>query len=444
MKILVVDDEKLSRLNIIHQIDNRFVVMESSNFEDAKQKLENFKFDICYIDLKLGESNDLEGLKLIPIAEQKGIYTVVMTSIEDEHIAEKAYELGCRDVYNKGSEKIHISETIARYLLTKDNFTEEYFFKELIKTQNKRYQQELKKLIKIIPTDIPLTILGESGTGKSHLAGAIHEISKRPGNFVAINCSAFSGDTLKSELFGHTKGSFTGATSDSVGKLQLADNGTIFFDEIGSMPSEMQEQLLKAIEEKSFYPVGGSKLVKSDFRIICATLDDLPSLVKAGKFRFDLYQRISGYTFTQPSLKDRKEDIIPMLKNALSSSRRVIIKEDVQKEILSYDWPGNIRELNRFADVLSYSGSGIIKVEDVQDYISKSVKKDESKLIEEYQFELIQKIGLREFIELISKNAVSKALEMNKGVATKAISDLKISSSTFYKYFKNEGYHATH
>ena len=312
MKVLIVDDEKLARLNIVNQLDDSFTVIESNSYEDALRKIANQTFDICYIDLKLDDSKELLGLKLIPLAIKRGFYTVVMTSIEDELIAEMAYDLGCQDVYNKGNEKEHISETLNRYLLSKDSFTEGYLFKDVIQTQNTKYKDELKKLLKVLPTDIPICLLGESGTGKSHLARSIHELSKRKGKFVELNCATFSGDTLKSELFGHTKGSFTGAVSDKIGKLLEANNGTLFLDEIGSMSLEMQEGLLKAIEEKVFYPVGSNKVAKSEFRVICATLDNLETLIKSGKFRFDLFQRISGYTFTQPSLRNRSEDILPL------------------------------------------------------------------------------------------------------------------------------------
>lgn len=434
MKVLVVDDEKLARINILKQFDDTFTVIESSSFEDALRKLTNHTFDICYIDLKLDVSSDFLGLKLIPISVKRGFYTVVMTSIDDEVITEQAYELGCHDVYNKGNEEEHISETINRYLLSKDSFTEEFLFKDILPTQNKKYKEELKKLLKIIPTDIPVCVLGESGTGKSHLARTIHELSKRKGKFVALNCASFSGDTLKSELFGHIKGAFTGAVSDKVGKLLEAHNGTLFLDEIGSMSLEMQEGLLKAIEEKAFYPVGSNKIVKSDFRVICATLDDLEILIKSGKFRFDLFQRISGYTFTQPALRNRKEDIFPLIKGKLAGSRKIIFKEDAKKILEDYAWPGNIRELLRFAEVISLNNSGLIKAQDVVEFTKNSTFKAENGLLEDYHYALIKKIGLKDFLDQFTREVVVKALEENGNKARVAIRELGISSATFYRY----------
>jgi DNA-binding NtrC family response regulator len=434
MRILVVDDEKLARMNIVSQFDENYVVTQASNFEDARNKIRNDFFDICYIDLKLENSKNLLGLELIPEAVKKRIYTVVMTSIEDEDVAELAYEKGCQDVYNKGHEKNHISETLNRYFLSKDEFTEGHLFKDLIQTQSKKYKEELKRLLKIIPTEIPICILGESGTGKSYLAKTIHTLSRRKGNFVEINCATLSGDTLKSELFGHAKGSFTGATGDNTGKLSHAHNGTLFLDEIGSMTQEMQEMLLKAIEERAYYPLGSNKLVKSDFRVICATLDDLEALIRERKFRFDLFQRINGFTFKQPALRDRKEDIIPLLKSKLSSSRKVIIKEDAKKILESYKWPGNIRELFRFSEVISLSDSGLIKADHVQEFTGNTDFNSKEDILLDHQYRMIQKIGLREFLELISRQAVKRSLQENNE-AVRAISELGISSSTFYKYY---------
>jgi two-component system nitrogen regulation response regulator GlnG len=441
MKVLIVDDEKLARLNILKQLDDRFTVIESPSYDDAIRKISSQTFDICYIDLKLDGSSDLLGLKLIPLSVKRGFYTVVMTSIDDEAIAEEAYELGCQDVYNKGNEEEHISETINRYFLSRDSFTEDFLFKDVLPTQNKRYKEDLKRLLKIIPTDLPLTILGESGTGKSHLARAIHVFSKRKGKFVELNCSTFNGDTLKSELFGHTKGAFTGASTDKTGKLLEANNGTLFLDEIGSMSFEMQEGLLKAIEEKFFYPVGSNKVVKSDFRVICATLDDLELLIKSGKFRFDLFQRISGYTFTQPPLRNRKEDIFSIIKAKLSGSRKIIFKDEAKKILENYNWPGNIRELLRFSEVISHNSSGVVRAEDVVEFTKNSTFKAQRGLLEDYHYALIKEIGLKDFIDQFTREVVAKALVENHNKARAAIRELGISSATFYRYIDKEQEH---
>ncbi len=438
MKILIIDDEKLARINILRQLDGSFQIFEAYSFEDGKRKIEQHIFDICYIDLKLDQSKELKGLDLVKESVKKGFYTVVMTSINDEEIVEAAYDAGCQDVYNKGNEAEHISETLNRYLLSKESFIEEYLFKDVLPTQNKKYKEDLKKLLKIIHTDIPICLFGESGTGKSFLAKTIHHLSKKQGKFIELNCANFSGDTLKSELFGHIKGSFTGANFDKPGKLEEAHKGTLFLDEIGSMSLEMQEILLKAIEEKSFYPLGSNKLVKSDFRVICATLDNLELLIKSGKFRFDLFQRINGYSFIQPSLIERREDILPLLKSKLSSSRKIIFKDDARKLINEYSWPGNIRELLRFAELISQCDAGVIKQEHVKEFIKQTSTDEFKTVLTPGQFELIKKDGLRVFLELITKEAINESLKGQNQKVRPAIKELKISSKTFYRYYDSK------
>lgn len=450
MNILIIDDERLSRLTIKQQLDSSplrnstLLIDEAENAEKGDQLLSTRLYDLVFIDLKLDESSELSGLKLIPIARKKGTYTVVMTSIDDEEVTELAYDNGCQDVYVKGNEREHISETLNRYFMSKQRFDESLLFDELVPTKNTEYQENLRKLLRIIPTDLPISLLGESGTGKSHLAKIIHQLSKRPGEFIEINCAAFKGDTLKSELFGHVKGSFTGSTDAAPGKLLLANEGTLFLDEIGSMSLEMQEILLKAIEEKSFYPLGSTKKVSSNFRVITATLDDFGDLIQKGKFRFDLFQRINGYSFTQPSLKDRQEDIIPLLKSKLDGTRKIIIKKEAEDIFKNHNWPGNIRELVRVAELILHSDSGIIKSDlalELTDSSQVSATEVDT-LLTDMHYKLIEKMGMRNFLDLLSKEIVLKALDSNNGKATKAIKELGISSATFYKYFdKNQKDH---
>jgi DNA-binding NtrC family response regulator len=438
MNILVIDDEKMARMNIVNQLDSSVSVIESATFEDAKLKLERHKFDICYIDLKLDDSHEMLGLQLIPLAVKKGIYTVVMTSIEDDAIAEKAYESGCQDLYNKGNEKTHISETISKYFMSRDGFIESCFLKYFSPTKNKKYEALQKRLVKFAVSDIGILIKGPTGSGKTKIAAGIHEVSKRSGNFVSVNCANFSGDTLRCELFGHKKGAYTGAISDGIGKLLMADKGTILFDEVGSMSMEMQENLLTFLDSGTFYPVGSDRPVKVDARVICATLEDLHSRVAKGTFREDLFQRICGFTFTQPHLKERKEDIIPILKIELSKSKKVVIKEDARAALEEYSWPGNIRELLTLGQRIIRDDHGILTLEYVNDFIKNSTEKKADNIVEDHQYEQIKKIGLKLFLEEFSKGVMEKALSENNGSPTKAIAELKISSSTFYRYWPRE------
>jgi len=214
------------------------------------------------------------------------------------------------------------------------------------------FQSVLKGVQIVAPTDATVLILGETGTGKELVARAIHEMSGRSkGTFVKVNCAAIPGSLLESELFGHEKGSFTGAVAQKIGRFELADNGTLFLDEIGEMPLELQPKLLRAIQDQEFERVGGNRTIRTNVRFVAATNRDLKAMADEGRFRADLYYRLHVFPLTVPPLRERREDI-PLLtryfvqKHALRLDRKVDrIPTQALEALVNYDWPGNIREL---------------------------------------------------------------------------------------------------
>jgi len=233
---------------------------------------------------------------------------------------------------------------------------------------------------KAATTNFPILITGESGTGKEMFAQAIHnESERRMQPFVRINCAAIPRELLESELFGYEKGAFTGARSDGkLGKLELANNGTLFLDEIGDLPLEMQPKLLRVLEEKEFERVGGNTPVRSEFRIIAASNQNLEEMIHEGRFRKDLFYRLNVIRIHIPSLRDRREDIIPiaeyLLKRIASdlSLPEIRLEEEAKKAIVEYDWPGNVRELSNVLErvVSSYIEGNTIKLDDLPPHIS--------------------------------------------------------------------------
>lgn len=441
LKILIVDDEKLSRIKIRSHLSNHQVV-EAGTYEDAVSKL-NQNFDLCFIDLNLDNSGvELLGFEVLKIAVSKGIYSVVMSSLQEDDIVEHAYEIGCNDFYAKGLEKASISDTLNRYLLTKNDYLENHFFKEIFPTKSKEQKAIIKKIIPVIQTSIPICLLGESGTGKTYLAKEIHDQSKLAGAFVAVNCAAMSEELLEAELFGHAKGAYTGADSEAKGKLALANNGTLFLDEIGSMSLGMQTKLLKAIEEKSFYQVNSDKMVKSEFRLISATLDNLEEKIKSGKFRFDLFQRICGLTIKLLPLRERKEDVADLIKleaNTISQSgRKIVFSKEAKAELENYTWPGNIRELKRLFQILSVDTFGIISKEDVRRYLQTNDQFEEvaQNLLTKEQVTKALKMGLPDFLEQVEQQVILEALKYNQNAIRKTMGQLKVNQSKIYKYIK--------
>jgi formate hydrogenlyase transcriptional activator len=214
------------------------------------------------------------------------------------------------------------------------------------------FQGVLKSIHTVAPTDATVLITGETGTGKELVARAIHELSGRSkGSFVKVNCAAIPASLLESELFGHEKGSFTGAVAQKIGRFELAHHGTLFLDEIGEMPLELQPKLLRAIQDQEFERVGGTRTIRTDARLVAATNRDLKAMVEDGRFRADLYYRLHVFPVHVPPLRDRREDI-PLLtryfiqKHAQRMGRNIdTIPTPVLAALTNYDWPGNIREL---------------------------------------------------------------------------------------------------
>ncbi len=234
--------------------------------------------------------------------------------------------------------------------------------------QGPAFQAILRGVQTVAPTDANVLITGETGTGKELVARAIHEMSSRSkGSFVKVNCAAIPATLLESELFGHEKGSFTGAVAQKIGRFELAHHGTLFLDEIGEMPLELQPKLLRALQDQEFERVGGSRTIRTDARLVAATNRDLKAMVEEGKFRADLYYRLHVFPLHVPPLRERREDI-PLLtryfvqKHAHRMGRHIdTIPTAVMESLTRYDWPGNIRELQNVLErsVILSNGSGL-------------------------------------------------------------------------------------
>ncbi len=290
---------------------------------------------------------------------------------------------------------------------------------------------------KMAHTDLPVLVTGASGTGKEMVATAIHQRSPREeGPFVAVNCGAIPRDLLESEFFGHEKGSFTGAYRSVIGKAEQANHGTLFLDEVGELPLDLQVKLLRFLQEYSFERVGGRQKIQVDVRIISATNCDLKELIAAGRFRDDLYYRLNGITIEMPDLKDRGADILIMATFFLKQYSAQLGKDlrgftpEAVKALQSYPWPGNIREL------INHIRRAVVMAEDrwvtpvdleLGDY---SVGHDHANL------------GLKEARERLEAKMITEALARFRGNVQKAAQALKISRSAFY--YLAEKYHLKH
>jgi len=247
----------------------------------------------------------------------------------------------------KGSEDIeHLHRVLDQVTTVLGKMEARELFPEII-GQSRAMRGIFGQIIKVAPTDATVIIMGESGTGKELVATSLYEHSLRKGKpFVKINCVAIPEGLLESELFGHEKGAFTGAVAQKKGKFEMADGGTIFLDEIGDMPPPTQAKLLRILQEREFERVGGTQTIRVDVRFVTATNKNLPELIKAGKFREDLYYRLNVFALTLPPLRERREDIPFLIDHFLEKSKKeLVISSRTMQVLLGYNWPGNIREL---------------------------------------------------------------------------------------------------
>jgi transcriptional regulator with GAF, ATPase, and Fis domain len=289
--------------------------------------------------------------------------------------------------------------------------------------------------MKVSPTDSTVLILGESGTGKELIAASICEHSLRKGKpFVKINCVAIPENLLESELFGYEKGAFTGATSQKIGKFELATGGTIFLDEIGDMPLTTQAKLLRVLQEKEFERVGGNRTIKVDVRFIIATNKNLPEMVRQGQFRDDLYYRINVFSIVLPPLRDRKEDIPYLVDYFLEKNpKQVQIAPEALQVITGYSWPGNIRELqNTIERAAVLTENGTVESVHLPAHIIGAMTTDSSL----YGQPSLNSLTVDDRLDEIEKGLIIEALARTGGVQVRAAELLGINQRSLWHRIK--------
>ncbi len=415
-KILVVDDEKIFRESLYHWfLEEGFEVTPVDSGEEALKVFEVDRYDIILLDIKMPGMSGLELLgKIMHIDPNATI--IMITAFASVSTAIQALKEGAYDYVTKPVDPDELTHLIHKALKDRELVNENRKLKEriedLIKPDNLIGESpEMRKIYELINTvagaDTTVLINGESGTGKELVAKAIHINSPRKYfPMITVNCGALPETLLESELFGHERGAFTGAQYKRKGKFELADNGTIFLDEIGLVSAKTQIDLLRVIETKQFTRVGGNDLISSNFRVICATNESLESLVRAGTFREDLYYRLNVFSITIPPLRDRRDDIVLLaehfLKKFADGMNRNIksISKDAMEFLLSYSWPGNVRELeNAIERAVVMRRSGEIKPDDLpfnihahhadeDEGLSMIEKKHITKMLEKYNFNI--------------------------------------------------------
>ncbi|SMF22600.1 sigma-54-dependent transcriptional regulator [Pseudobacteriovorax antillogorgiicola] len=340
---------------------------------DMKDVTKRYFVDAILLDLDLGEESGLDGLPFL-VSESPFSRIFILTANASLDSAVDAFRSGVFDYITKDTNPEDIAQKV-RDSLSKSSVESHVAKEEVTKIgligQGQRFSELCTTIDQVKDVDSTVLILGESGTGKEIVARALHRLSSRKQmRFEAINCAAIPESLLESELFGHKKGAFTDASSDRKGIFELCNKGTLLLDEIGDMPLSLQTKLLRVLQEKEVVPVGSSKPIKIDTRVIAATHRDLLEEIQSGRFREDLYYRLSVVPVNIPPLRHRKDDIGVLLEHFLKELNKRFNKEvlppstDVLRRIMSYDWPGNVRELkNAVERAVVLSPDGKIHVE---------------------------------------------------------------------------------
>lgn len=414
LRILIVDDEDSQREMLAGFLSKKgYRIKTAGSGQEALDIYENESFEIALLDQKMPEMDGLELLSRLKRIDPE-LQVIMITAHGTVETAVTAMTSGAYHYITKPITNLEeLLELIRRagekhYLLRENRFlreqiNENYDHFEII-GDSRPMREVLSTVSSVAPTDSTVLVTGESGTGKELIARSIHRLSGRAeNNFVAVNCAALPENLLESELFGHTKGAFTGATSAREGRFEMADGGSLFLDEIGELPAGIQVKLLRVLEDKTFERVGGNRPLTVDVRIITATNRDLKKEMREQKFREDLFYRLNVINIHIPPLRERRDDILPLIDHFISKFSTRFNKEvngitpEAKDLLLRYDWPGNVRELVNVLEraIVLLRGDVIdssdlpLKVEGVSREKHAFVSEDEIKSIKEIEREHI-------------------------------------------------------
>lgn len=454
--VILVEDEFIIReyiKSLLSELDLNFIEFQDPDnlrnyLDDQYTQHQNLNDDyIAIVDMHLGVSKN-QGIIALESLKKYKIDSIVLSSQEEEYLIEKAYELGCKLFLSKRCLKSDLVPYFKRILSKLSHNTAQELTK-LFSTRDERLKNNIITTVSAKWINQALFIQGETGTGKSKLARVLHEM--RFGSdkvFYHVSCADFTDTLLASELFGHKKGAFTGASSDKIGILQKVDGGTLFLDEIGTMSSKMQNMLLRVLETKEFLPVGETqRSIRSDFSLICATWEDL---YHHDQFRKDLFFRIAGTQITLPPLRDRVCDITLYIDEYLKKSpKKMIIKNDVIDRIKSLELRGNYRELEFILTSFLNSDRGVIDLDFYEQWrihqvkshsvndgsiTTRAKKENATKLqAEALDMSLIYEIGIKEYLEKLEIQIVQDELKKQNHNVTSTIKKLGLSNARFYK-----------
>ncbi len=440
-KILIVDDQRNMRTTLAMMLRGAsYEVDEAAEGDQGCERGSTGAYDVVLTDLRMGSKDGIDVLRAVKDAQPMS-EVIVMTAYGTIESAVEAMRLGAFDYIQKPFTEQELLVKVGKALDNRrlagevaflaSEFKDRYKFENIVGGSS-AVREVLGRVVRIAPTDAIVLITGPSGTGKELIAKAIHANSKRADRpFVAVNCAAITETLLESELFGHARGAFTGAIAARKGLFEEADGGTIFFDEIAETPIAFQAKLLRAIQEHEIRRVGENKAVHVDVRIIAATNQNLQSAVAEKRFRQDLYYRLNVARFQLPPLKERREDLMPLVSYFLDKYNKKMgvharLHERAMEALTHYDFPGNIRELEHMLEqAIALVQDGVITTDDLMppNMEAETANGDPSR----------PKRVLSEVVDAAERTAIEIALRESEGNREKAADLLAISPTTLWR-----------
>src|SRR5881396_886347 len=447
--ILVVDDESEIRegLELLLRGEG-YGVSSAETGESGLEKLEQHPYDLLLLDVSLPDRNGLDMLKEIHRRDPQ-LSVVLITAYGSIEMARAAFKNGAMDYITKPWSNDELLAQVAQAVESRRLRDENLQLKRALKQRfnfpsivgkSDKMQVLLDLVAQVAPSRSTVLITGESGTGKELIAKAIHSASPRADKpFVPVNSGSIPVDLLESQLFGHVKGAFTSAIASKKGLFEVADQGTIFFDEISTIVPETQAKLLRVIQEREFMRLGGTETIKVDVRILAATNADLRKLVQENKFREDLYYRLNVISIPLPPLRDRKEDVAPLAEHFLrkysheNGREGLRFSPEAMKMLMDYDWPGNVRELENTVEraVVLSSGPAL-----GPDLLPEQFSQNHSGVIRSFPAENLEGRSLFDIMEACERRIILEVLEKSGWSQTEAAERFKIPLSTLNQKIK--------
>ncbi|MHC4715452.1 MAG: sigma-54-dependent transcriptional regulator [Planctomycetota bacterium] len=452
-EVLVVDDyapHADAVADVLGSVGHHCAVLYDA--DEAIERLKVQHFDVIVSDLMFDGAP--RGLDVLAAARRHspGTEVILITAHSSVDTCRVALKEGAFDYIEKagaGAEEVDPDDLRAVVIRAAERTAQQRVIRELRQQLDERYGFEgivgnssgmvaiLQTIRRVAPSNLPVLIEGESGTGKELLAQAIHNASRRRENrFVALNCAGLSETLLEDELFGHVKGAYTGATADRKGRFEYADGGTMFLDEVGDMPLPMQAKLLRVLENGEIVRVGSNEPIHVDVRVISATNTKLDERVGAGRFRQDLFFRLNGVTLTIPPLRERREDIPPLIDHFITQANRTHgtkvtgIAPPARRALVTHDWPGNVRQLrNVVENMVVLAGEGSLTVTDLPAELAGPPEQPEGRIT------ALAGVSLSE----AERELIRNTLQMVNGNRQQAAKILGIGERTLYRKIKEYG-----